>query len=73
MHKDRGLVSIWFFIGVLLLAYGVLIFCGSVYDVFHPPENPVVLAELHAGVWMGAIILVIGVFYTYHFYPKKGK
>jgi hypothetical protein len=73
MHKDRGLVSIWFFIGILLLAYGVLILGASVYDVSHPAEHPVVLAELHAGLWMGALILVIGAFYTFHFYPKKGK
>ena len=73
MHKDRGLISIWFFIGVLLLAYGVLIFGASVWDISNPAEHPVVLAELHAGVWMGIVILAIGIFYTYRFYPKKGK
>ena len=73
MHKDRGLISIWFFIGVLLLAYGVLIFGASVWDISNPTEHPVVLAELHAGVWMGIVILAIGIFYTYRFYPKKGK
>ena len=73
MQKDRGLVSIWFFIGVLLVAYGVLILGASVYDVSNPAEHPVVLAELHAGLWMGALILAIGAFYTYRFYPKKGN
>jgi len=73
MHKDRGLVSIWFFIGVLLVAYGVLILGSSIYDISNPAEHPVVLSELHAGVWMGVIILAIGSFYSYRFYPKKGK
>ena len=73
MHKDRGLVSIWFFIGVLLLAYGVLILGNSIYELGNPPEHPVVLNELHAGIWMGALTLAIGIFYTYRFYPKKGK
>ncbi len=70
MH-GKGLLSIWFFIGVLLTAYGVLITASGIYGLFSPPEHPVVLAKLHAGIWWGAVLLFIGLFYTIKFYPKK--
>ena len=68
MHRP-GLISIWFFIGILLLAYGVLITGAGLYDFFVPPANPVVLANLHAGIWWGVLLLVIGGVYTYRFKP----
>ena len=44
MIEGKGLISIWFFIGVLLLAYGIIIFAAGVYHLYVPPEHPVVLA-----------------------------
>ncbi len=70
MHGP-GFLSIWFFIGVLLTAYGVLITGAGIYDYFSPPAHPVVLASLHAGIWWGAVLLAIGLFYTIKFFPKK--
>ncbi len=70
MH-GKGLISIWFFIGVLLTAYGVLITASGIYDIYSPPAHPVVLAKLHAPVWWGAVLLAIGLFYTIKFFPKK--
>jgi hypothetical protein len=70
MHGP-GFISIWFFIGVLLAAYGFLITGSGIYGLFVPPEHPVVLAELHAGIWWGALLLIIGLFYTIKFFPKK--
>jgi hypothetical protein len=64
-------ISIWFFIGVLLAAYGILITGSGIYGLFIPPEHPVVLAQLHAGIWWGALLLIIGLFYTIKFFPKK--
>jgi hypothetical protein len=65
------MLSIWFFIGVLLLAYGLLIFGAGVYELTSPPEHPVVRADLHAGIWWGALLLVLGVVYTLRFRPGK--
>jgi hypothetical protein len=67
------MLSIWFFIGTLLLAYGVLIFGAGIYNLFSPPERPVVLANLHAGIWWGALLIVLGVIYTIRFAPGRGK
>jgi hypothetical protein len=72
MHRP-GMLSIWFFVGVLLLIYGVIIFAAGVYQWFSPPANPVVLADLHAGVWWGALLLILGLIYTIRFAPGKGN
>ena len=72
MHKP-GMVSIWFLIGLLLTAYGVLITAAGIYQEFVPPARPTVLANLHAGIWWGLLILAIGLFYCWHFQPRKTK
>jgi hypothetical protein len=65
------MVSIWFFIGISLLVNGALILAAGIYQLVNPPANPgVVLFNLHAGVWWGAILFVLGAFYTVHFRPR---
>lgn len=61
------MISIWFFIGVLLVIYGVLILGAGLYGLSHPPN--VVHADLHAGIWWGALLLVLGSVYTVRFRP----
>ncbi len=73
MIEGKGLISIWFFIGVLLLAYGVVIFTAGIYNLYVPPVQHVVLENLHAGIWWGAFLTLIGAFYTYRFYPRRGS
>jgi hypothetical protein len=66
------MVSIWFFIGISLLVNGALILSAGIYQLLYPPENPgVVLFNLHANAWWGAILFVLGGWYTYHFRPRK--
>jgi hypothetical protein len=67
------MLSIWFFIGALLLIYGVLILGAGLYELASPPDHPVVRADLHAGIWWGALILVMGAIYTVRFRPAKGE
>jgi hypothetical protein len=67
------MVSIWFLIGLLLTAYGVLIASAGIYQALVPPAQPPVLADLHAGIWWGLLILAIGLFYCWHFQPRKTK
>jgi hypothetical protein len=65
--------SIWFVIGLLLSVYGLIILITSVYEYFVPTAHPVVMNQLHAGIWWGALLIAMGIFYTIRFYPKKGK
>jgi hypothetical protein len=70
MHR-KDLISIWFFIGLLLLAYGALILGSGVYELFSPPAHPVVMADLHAPIWWGVLLLVIGAIYSIRFAPRR--
>jgi hypothetical protein len=64
-------ISIWFFIGVLLTIYGVLI-CGyGIYEVATGTHANVVLWQLHAPVWWGAVMLALGAFYCLKFKPSN--
>ncbi len=68
---SRREISIWFFIGLSLLVNGVLIFGVGIYELFRPPENPVVLYGLHANIWWGALLLIVGAVYCYRFAPAR--
>ena len=72
MHRV-GMISIWFFIGVLLLVYGVLILGAAIYDLWNPAAHPVVLSGLHAGIWWGVLLIVLGVVYSLRFNPRREK
>jgi hypothetical protein len=64
-------ISIWFFIGVLLTIYGVMILAYGIWELATGNLAPVVLANLHAPVWWGAIMLFLGLFYSLRFRPGK--
>jgi hypothetical protein len=64
-------ISIWFFIGTLLLFYGVLILGSGIYEWVNPSPTRVVLAELHAAVWWGAVLIAMGAFYSVRFRPGR--
>lgn len=65
------MISIWFFIGSLLLIYGLLITGAGVYDLLSPPAQQPVLANLHAGIWWGALLILLGGFYVVRFRPRR--
>ena len=67
------MASIWLFIGISLLVNGVLIFGAGVYEIWHPPAQQVVLYNLHASVWWGALMTLIGAVYCYYFKPGQKK
>jgi hypothetical protein len=56
-----------------LLVYGFLILGAGIYDLFVPPAQPPVLAELHAGIWWGGLIALLGGLYCYRFSPRKER
>jgi hypothetical protein len=69
MHS--GHISIWFFIGVLLSIYGALIMSYGVWELITGHTANVVLANLHAPVWWGALMLALGLFYSINFRPGR--
>jgi hypothetical protein len=73
MH-DEHQIPIWFFIGGLLLIYGVLIAGAGVFALVSPPpvEARVALFDLHADLWWGALMAVVGLAYCLRYNPRRG-
>jgi hypothetical protein len=69
----EGGISIWFFIGVSLLVNGVLIVGAGIWELLRPPplDARVVLYNLHANIWWGALLLVFGLVYCVKFLPGR--
>jgi hypothetical protein len=64
-------LSIWFFVGILTLAYGVVLIATGIYEHFgHQPDT--ILANLEPTFWWGVLMTLFGTFYTLKFRPGKG-
>ena len=70
MSEKHHIIPVWFFVGVLLLVYGVMIFISGLTEWGNPPPG-VQLAELHAPVWWGALLIILGSVYCLVFRPGK--
>jgi hypothetical protein len=68
MSEKHHIIPVWFFVGVMLLAYGILILMSGLSEWSNPPRT--VLTELHAPVWWGALLTIIGAAYVAAFRPK---
>ncbi len=64
-------IEIWFFIGLLLSVYGVLILGAGIYHLVTPLPPEMALRELHSDLWWGALLLIIGVVYCIKFWPTR--
>jgi FtsH-binding integral membrane protein len=61
MSGQKGMKSIWYFVGLVLISMGGLVFLAGVLDMISPPARITVLAELHTSLWWGLVMLVVGV------------
>jgi hypothetical protein len=71
MHGSK--IPIWFFIGVLLVTYGLLITGYGIYELATGQLADVALNHAHAPVWWGGTLFLLGLFYTVKFRPGKTK
>ena len=55
---------IWYFVGLILLVIGSIIFITGLYLLFSPPETNSVLGELYPNIWWGALMVVVGFIYV---------
>jgi len=68
---QKHLIPIWFFIGVLLTIYAVLIIGAGVYQLVVGTGEQVALAHLHIGIWWGAGMLPLGLVYIIRNWPGR--
>lgn len=67
--EKHHILPVWFFVGVLFLIYGVLIFASGLSEWSSPPD--IALANAHAPVWWGALMTVVGLVYVLSFRPRS--
>ena len=70
MHGSK--IPIWFFIGLLLTIYGVMIFGYGIYEAVSGNFPPgVQLTQLHTPLWWGGVLLLLGLVYVIKFRPGR--
>lgn len=71
MSEERTPLPIWFFIGLLLLVYGVLLLGSGIWQFSHPPQT--VLPQYHATFWGGVILTIVGGLYVVLYRPARQR
>ncbi len=69
MSEDDHMIPVWFFVGMILAVYGVIILITGIYELSSPPST--VLANLHPAIWWGALLTALGGLYVYLYMPRK--
>jgi hypothetical protein len=69
MSEKHHIIPVWFFVGLLLLIYGALILGSGIEEWQNPPST--VLANLHAPVWWGGLMVILGASYINVFRPRR--
>lgn len=67
----KQFIPIWFFIGALLVFYGLLILGSGIYGLFVPSTRPVAMSDLHIGIWWGGSMLILGLAYAVRYRPNR--
>lgn len=62
------MLPVWFFIGAILLIYGILIGATGFLELGHPPGTA--LASLHAPIWWGVVLALVGGIFFGKFFPR---
>jgi FtsH-binding integral membrane protein len=68
MAEKHPLIPVWFFVGVMILIYGIAILLTGLSEWSSPPAT--VLADLHAPVWWGGLFVLLGAFFCFRFRPS---
>ena len=63
METEKGMRSIWFFVGLIMLTIGILVFLAGIYELINPTIQDIKLINLHTNIWWGALIAVTGLIY----------
>jgi hypothetical protein len=71
-EQEPQMIPIWFFIGAIILLYGVVIAITGVVRWNHPAAG-VAMARIHADLWWGLLMTAIGLFYVVRFRPGGGR
>jgi len=63
--EQKKMKPIWYFVGLVLLTMGVLVFLTGIFMLVFGVRSPTALASLHPNIWWGAIMIVAGVVFFF--------
>jgi len=66
------MLDIWFFVGIILIAYGVILSLIGIYYIFNPYTD-VILGNLNPNLWWGGIMIVSGIILQLISYHSRKK
>ena len=61
MAKQK-MLTIWFFVGIMLTVLGIIITATGIYFIFNP-QTKTVLHEMNPNLWWGTFILIAGLLF----------
>ncbi|GBD93946.1 hypothetical protein BMS3Abin05_01542 [bacterium BMS3Abin05] len=81
--SEKNMLSIWFFVGVMLSVFGLIVTLTGINYLFNP-QHQTVVTQVNAHIWWGlanpnlwwgAIMLIAGLFFLIPSYShfKSGK
>ncbi|GAB4366422.1 MAG: hypothetical protein Kow0042_06280 [Calditrichia bacterium] len=59
-NKTEGLKTIWYFVGIVLMVMGGLVFIGGITEFLDDSPGHTVLHQLYPGIWWGAFMMLVG-------------
>ncbi len=65
--------SIWYFVGLMLLVMGAVVFLSGIYYYNVPDGSTTALRELHPDIWWGAVITVAGAIFFFSNRKRQRK
>jgi FtsH-binding integral membrane protein len=71
MRPRSHMLPVWFFIGLLLTMYGVIILIASIVDWSKPSQT--ILSQYHPGLWGGIVLLLVGGLYLLRYRPRRSR
>ncbi len=70
MSEEKESLSIWFFVGLILTIYGIIVLIANIQALISPPVSThVVFENLHSGLWWGGMMILLGLLFLYLHWP----
>jgi hypothetical protein len=51
---------IWYFVGLIMIVIGTIIFLTGIYHLINPPAVKTILFETYPNLWWGLIMVLFG-------------
>jgi len=70
MENTKQMIPVWFWVGIMMLIYGILVTGAGIYYLINPPQS-YAAKWTNPNLWWGIIMLVVGVIFMFLVRIKK--